>query len=562
MAIKTNVELKTQIDAGIKVNGNREITPAIHNSIETNIIDSFLNIKDGGLVVQVLAGYSSVLTPSDNKHFTPKKYVDDLVSANTYDDTPVFYKDGSRSMTDNVTFANVGDGIVWSDGSSIKNNLFGGIDVVSISSDINLTSGGGIVLSSAVGSGITFDSDQDVNINCASSNINLYAPTGKVSVSTLVTDPSTLAYIDASGFLVSLANAPGVLANDGFGNFSWSAGGGVTSVSGTSNRITSTGGSTPVIDISASYVGQASITTLGTVTTGTWNGSVVTGQYGGTGVANTGKTITLGGNLTTTGAFNLTIAVPQSTTYTLPNTSSETLAGLGTAQTFTASQTIGGASSVVLNFHNNGSTPVALFSSTVSNSITFAGGFTSLSIVPQTVTWATGTMITVAGATKIQSNSGNTTTIEIARSASLTATGTAYGQLKLSGTYAVTASGAGSYKAVEAAITINTSSGSDQTITLFDANPTISAITASNTLYGFRSQIASGTGTRWNIYADGTAPNKFGGPVEFPSYTVAGVPSASSAGRLVYVSDESGGAVMAFSDGTNWRRVTDRAIIS
>lgn len=53
--------------------------------------------------------------------------------------------------------------------------------------------------------------------------------------------------------------------------FSFNAGGvgGVTSVSGTSNRITSTGGTTPVIDISASYVGQSSITTLGTLTTGT-----------------------------------------------------------------------------------------------------------------------------------------------------------------------------------------------------------------------------------------------------------------------------------------------------
>jgi hypothetical protein len=31
---------------------------------------------------------------------------------------------------------------------------------------------------------------------------------------------------------------------------------------------------------------------------------------------------------------------------------------------------------------------------------------------------------------------------------------------------------------------------------------------------------------------------------------------------LIYVSDEVGGAVPAFSDGTNWRRVTDRAIVS
>lgn len=61
------------------------------------------------------------------------------------------------------------------------------------------------------------------------------------------------------------------------------ASGGISSVSGTTNRITSTGGSTPVIDISASYVGQSSITTLGTVTTGTWTGTTIAIANGGTG---------------------------------------------------------------------------------------------------------------------------------------------------------------------------------------------------------------------------------------------------------------------------------------
>lgn len=48
----------------------------------------------------------------------------------------------------------------------------------------------------------------------------------------------------------------------------------VTSVSGTTNRITSTGGTTPVIDIAATYVGQTSITTLGTIATGTISNTV------------------------------------------------------------------------------------------------------------------------------------------------------------------------------------------------------------------------------------------------------------------------------------------------
>lgn len=48
------------------------------------------------------------------------------------------------------------------------------------------------------------------------------------------------------------------------------------------------------------------------------------------------------------------------------------------------------------------------------------------------------------------------------------------------------------------------------------------------------------------------------------SYTVATVPSPVTAGpgAHIYVSNEAGGAVAADSDGTDWRRTTDRAIIS
>ena len=59
----------------------------------------------------------------------------------------------------------------------------------------------------------------------------------------------------------------------------------------------------------------------------------------------------------------------------------------------------------------------------------------------------------------------------------------------------------------------------------------------------------------------GSSTTQFFGPVRLRSYTVAGLP-ASSAGDMAYCSDETGGAVPVFSDGTNWRRVTDRAIAS
>lgn len=52
-----------------------------------------------------------------------------------------------------------------------------------------------------------------------------------------------------------------------------------TVYTGTANRITVTG---TVIDIAATYVGQSSITTLGTIATGVWNGTKVGLAYGGT----------------------------------------------------------------------------------------------------------------------------------------------------------------------------------------------------------------------------------------------------------------------------------------
>lgn len=46
------------------------------------------------------------------------------------------------------------------------------------------------------------------------------------------------------------------------------------------------------------------------------------------------------------------------------------------------------------------------------------------------------------------------------------------------------------------------------------------------------------------------------------SHAKASLPSGQAPATMIYVTDETGGAVPAFFDGTNWRRVTDRAIVS
>lgn len=80
--------------------------------------------------------------------------------------------------------------------------------------------------------------------------------------------------------LISLAIEVPITAVAGGGG----GGGGVQSVSGTANRITSTGGTNPIINIDPAFVGQTAITTLGTITTGTWNATTIAPTVGGTGL--------------------------------------------------------------------------------------------------------------------------------------------------------------------------------------------------------------------------------------------------------------------------------------
>jgi hypothetical protein len=112
---------------------------------------------------------------------------------------------------------------------------------------------------------------------------------------------------------------------------------------------------------------QDNITRVGTISAGTWQGGLITGQYGGTGVANTGRTITLGGNIvmggsfTTTGANDVTLTTGGATNVTLPVT--------GTLSTIAGNEAL-------INKTINGLTPVS-----AANGFTITGG-----AVPATLT--------------------------------------------------------------------------------------------------------------------------------------------------------------------------------
>jgi hypothetical protein len=94
----------------------------------------------------------------------------------------------------------------------------------------------------------------------------------------------TLALANDLAALEGLAST-GVIVRTGDGTAT------TRTITGTADRVTITDGSgvsgNPTADIASTYVGQTSITTLGTVATGTWNATTIGTSKGGTGLTGT-----------------------------------------------------------------------------------------------------------------------------------------------------------------------------------------------------------------------------------------------------------------------------------
>lgn len=135
------------------------------------------------------------------------------------------------------------------------------------------------------------------------------------TITTSGTFALTLPFTLAGSGTVTNSGTTALTAFTGSGTSSGTNTGNQTT-SGTSNRISvATGSANPVIDIDAAYVGQSSITTLGTVTTGTWNATILSPTYGGTGVNNASRTLTVAANSGTisfTSSVTLTVAATAS----------------------------------------------------------------------------------------------------------------------------------------------------------------------------------------------------------------------------------------------------------
>ncbi len=185
-----------------------------------------------------------------------------------------------------------------------------------------------------------------------------------------------------------------VLSTNGSGTLAWTDNG-VISVSGTTNRITVTGTTNAVIDIAATYVGQTSITTLGTITSGTWNGAIIGPTYGGTGINNGSSTITIAGNLSTASALSIdTAATVNQLFYT---SATNTLSGL-TNQINSGLLTDGSGNISWVTVTGTGAPVLANSPVLITPNIGVANG-TSLSLTSTTAATSssTGSIITAGG---------------------------------------------------------------------------------------------------------------------------------------------------------------------
>lgn len=561
MAIKTDAELTAQVAAALVVCGTGCITPPVHKAIEDNLISSKLNIKDGGLVVQALTGYTTELTITDNKHFTHKKYVDDAIASGVSGYLPLS-AGASFPLTGDLFLDAVGIDMVATGGSDVLNLGVTNANVVNVGSTattaISLTTVGdyGVFISPT---GIDIGADQNIGIVSDSGDISLSA-----TQDLLLTYGGAFSFAGPDGFT---RNILGTLT----GNHDYTLPDATLTFVGedTAQTLTNKTLTSPVINLGsdADYdmyyrlSGNLTRLTKGAAPDGyvitlvagvpAWAASAggvpaaitvadeaadttcfpafftaATGDLG----PKTNANLTFNSN---TGIMGL-LSPNVTTSLTTPSTSFDLINTTATTVNFA------GGASTALNMGHASGTNAFLGATTFSQKVTFTAATTELTELDLLDTTYKAAL-TVAAANSLRIGSGFTslripTSILSSNGGSTAMTWTcssfnvgASGGLNASNGFAGAGTGTlvhfdvtgsftkvnvnAEYRGYQSSATINQTGTSVGDVSFFYVNPTITAFVSTNILSAYRSQIASGT-NRYGLYMGGTATNYFAGAIQ------------------------------------------------
>jgi len=275
-------------------NGQTTVTPNLATSSIaglltasdfTKLADATADATASKLVIRDGSGNAKVATPTQAAHIATKGYVDSARQGLDVKQSVRVASTANVAISTGLEAGDLIDGVtlVAGDRVLLKNQT--------------TTSENGIYV--AVASGAA----------SRSSDANGTADIGEVSGGTFVFVEEGTLNAD-SGFVVS-SNGPITVGTDAMNWVQFSGAGAITAgdgltqtgttinAVGTTDRISV---SANAIDISSSYAGQATITTLGTIGTGTWEATDVGVAHGGTGASTAADARTNLGIKTTAGA--------------------------------------------------------------------------------------------------------------------------------------------------------------------------------------------------------------------------------------------------------------------
>jgi hypothetical protein len=246
---------------------------------------------------------TNLATPTSDNDAANKKYVDDSVAGLTWKAAV------NLLAVSNVALSGFGGTLVIDGHSALgpSNDKYRLLLKGQTTSSEN-----GIYIYSDQGEGYTLVRANDANVYTELINATVFVSEG--------TTYGKTSWTQANGYLTSFASQSWVQFN---GGSAYTAGNGLT-LSGNDFNVGAGTGITvnaDTVQISASYTGQSSITTLGTISTGVWNGTDIAVADGGTGAsdaatARTNLGLAIGTNVQ---AYNATLAAVAAGTYTGDN---------------------------------------------------------------------------------------------------------------------------------------------------------------------------------------------------------------------------------------------------